>query len=146
MKNIDHVYAEASKRLGIPVSTIKNAYSYIYKNGFYNKVLDGEDVSFFFPKLGTFRYSYPKVARNIISLIRRIRKWRVSTQYTKEKRERILNDLYTDLRMSLKIRKQLIEESKLYYNGTITRISKDSPRWIKALERNRRSNKKRSEI
>lgn len=135
MKNIDHVYLETSKRLNIPVDTIRRVYSFFYKNGFYNKVIQGEGISFYMAKFGTFRYSYVKVNQQIINLIRRIRVWRVSEQYTEEKRQKILTELNERLQMCFKIRKQLQEESKDYFNGNISRLLKSPTRRDKELEK-----------
>ena len=145
MKNIDNVYLEASKKLNLPVETIRKAYQFCYRTEFYDKVMTGEGISFYLPKFGTFRYSYLKVVQAIIDTIRRIRVWRISTKYTPERRQTILDTLYKDLRMYLKIRKQLIEESKTHYNGNISRLLKSATRRDGELERYRRVNQKRTE-
>lgn len=146
MKNIDNVFLEASKKLNLPLDTIRKAYQFAYKTEFYDKVMQGEGISFYLPKFGTFRYSYLKVVQAIINTIQKIKRWRVSTKYNQERRDDIVQRLHNDLQMLLKIRRQLIEESKTHYNGNISRLLKGVAGRNEALKWDSRSTQERSEI
>lgn len=146
MKNIDNVFLEASKKLNLPLDTVRKAYQYAYKTEFYDKVMQGEGVSFYLPKFGTFRYSYLKVVIAIINTIQKIKRWKVSIKYNQERRDEIIQRLHNDLQMYLKIRRQLIEESKTHYNGNISRLLKGLTRRNEALRGNSGISEERIEI
>lgn len=122
MKSLENITREGAKNLNIEHELFKNVYNYYYKKHVIDNVVNATSTSIYVNKWGTFRFSMPKVIKEICRIVKELK---ISKRYWQDKEITIKAANVREKRLArlqqlLKLHNQLAIEAHKLRGGVVT--------------------------
>jgi hypothetical protein len=116
MRAPDSYYKEVADELNLPLALVKRVNNYYWREGIKNNMSNVNFSSIFIKNLGTIVISKYKLHKEILHVIKKIRRIQESEKYTEAKKEFVIERYKINLRRLLKKRNDIIKEN-YFENG-----------------------------